>query len=348
MQILYGSEPSFYTRKAWASMRLLGLEVDDRLKSFAVKAEVEAAVDGYHRFPVVQTDAGDWLTDSTRIGLELSRRHPARSLVPDDPALAAVMRVTEDWFDEWMVRYVLAWRPLDPETRAWVARVGALNLFGLRAGAEPPAELADRLERTAAGVERFFVSAGAANGVSLETVGSVRAGLDSILAALEVALSRSPFLLGGRPSLADAALWGHLDAGLLWEPAARAHVGPRAPALRAFHARLAALADSGGEPLGTWEPLEAVAERLAPLLGGQAQGFVPFLVANARALADGSGTVLLDGAPAPARGFTDQSRRAVADVIRALPPAARARFDAACGGWPLIDTILDTGTEPQP
>lgn len=340
MHILYGSEPSFYTRKAWAAMRLLGLAVDDRLKSFDVKAEVEAAVGGYHRFPVVRTDAGDWLTDSTDIGLELSRRNPARSLLPDDPALAALVRVAEEWFDEWMVRHVLAWRPVDPETRAWVARVGALNLFGLRAGAEPPAELHDRLDRTAAGVERFFVSAGAANAVTPATAEAVRAGLDRIVDCLGSALARSPFLFGSRPSLADAALWGHLDAGLLWEPAARAHVAPRAPALAAFHARLASLAEAGGEPLGCWDPLADAAERLAPLLSGEAHGFAPFLAANARALAEGHPKVLIDGVEAPARGFTDKSRRAVAQTIRALGDADRARFDRACSSWPLIDALL--------
>ncbi len=340
MHILYGTEPSFYTRKAWAAMRLLGLDVDDRLKSFAVRAEVEAAVDGYHRFPVVQTPEGDWLTDSTRIALELGRRHPVQSLLPDDPALAALIRVAEDWFDEWMVRGTLAWRPVDPETRAWVARVAARNLFGFGSGAEPPAGLADKLERTAAGVERFFVSAGAANGIGPENAAAVRALLDRILAALEAGLAGTPFLAGSRPSLADAALWGHLEAGLLWEPAARAHVAAHAPGLVAFHARLSARAAAGGRPPGAWDRFEDVAARLAPLLGGDAHGFAPFLADNARALADGSRTVILDGVEAPARGFTDASRRAVADAIRALDPADRARFDAACASWPLIAAIL--------
>lgn len=340
MHILYGSEPSFYTRKAWAALRLLGLEVDDRLKSFAVKDAVEAAVGGYHRFPVVQAAEGDWLVDSTTIVLELSRRHPSQSLMPDDPALAVLVRLAEEWFDEWMVRFALAWRPVDPDTRAWVARVGACNLFGLRQGEEVPADLEGKISRTAAGVERFFVSAGAANGVAPENAQQVRAGLDRILAALEACLADGPFLAGSRPSLADVAMWGHLDAGLLWEPAARAHVAPRAPRLVAFHARLAGLAGAGGQPLGCWDGLAAVAARLRPLLGADAQGFAPFLRANAEALADGSRTLVLDGVAAPARRFTDMSRRAVAADIRALVAADRARFDTACGTWPLVAAVL--------
>lgn len=340
MHILYGTEPSFYTRKAWAAMRLLGLEVDDRLKSFDVKDKVEAAVGGYHRFPVVQTEEGDWLVDSTTIALELSRRHPARSLLPGDPALAALVRIAEEWLDEWMVRAVLAWRPVDPGTRAWVARIGALNLFGLPQGAEVPPPLADKVERTAAGVERFFITAGEANGIAPENAAAVRALLDGIVDALQAILAGSPFLAGSRPGLADAALWGYLEAGLLWEPVASAHVAPRAPALVAFHARLRARADSGGEGTGAWDDLETVARRLAPLLGRNAMGFADFLAANARALADGSRTVRLDGVEAPARGFTDKSRRALADAIRALEGTDRARFDAALGDWPLVHAIL--------
>lgn len=336
MAILYGSEPSFYTRKAWASLRLLGLEVDDRLKSLAVKAEVEAAVGGYTRFPVVQADEGDWLVDSSHIAVELSRRHPATSLLPGDTALSALLLVADDWLDEWFLRVAIAWRPVDPETRAWVARVGALNLFGLRTGDPVPDALELRLAKAAAGVETFFESAGRVNAVVPETRAAVRALAERSLDALAAALGDSPCLAGTRPGLADVALWGFLDAGLLWEPKPRARVSAGWPALVGFHARLKALADAGGAPPGRWDALETVAARLAPLLAGDALGFADFLQANREARAEGRPSLPLDGVAVPARGFTEKSRQAIGARLRALSAEDSARLDAVAGDWPLI------------
>ncbi len=341
MPILYGTEPSFYTRKAWAAMRLLGLPVDDRLKTLAVKAEVEAAVGGYHRFPVVCCEEGDWIVDSTDIGLELSRRHPARSLRPDDPALDWLMLVAEDWLDEWFLRACLAWRPVDAATRAWVARAGALNVLGHPARADSPAGLEEKVARIADATERFFVMAGEVNGVVAESRQQVLAQLEASLAALETILSATPFLAGTRPSLADASLWGYLEAGLLWEPAAKAHVAPRYPAIVAFHGRLKALADAGGDPLGQWDDLATVSRRLEPLLGGDALGFNAFQRANAQALADGTKRLAIDGVDVPARGFTEKSRRKIAAAHAALDAAERDRLMAAVGGWPLVRAYAD-------
>jgi glutathione S-transferase len=336
MHRLYGTEPSFYTRKAWASLRLLGLPVDDRLKSLAVKAEVEAAVDGYHRFPVVQCPDGDWIVDSTRIALALCERYPEQSLLPDDPALAALLLIAEDWLDEWFLRATIAWRGVDAGTRAWVAERGARNLFGYRASDALPEPLAAKLPKAVAGIEAFFLGACATNAVVPETAAAVRALVDGSLAAFDAMLAESPYLAGSRPSVADAALWGFLAAGLLWEPAPAAHCRARYPAVVAFHARLSALADAGGRPLGAWDPMPGVAARLAPLLSGDAFGFAPFLDRNRVALADGSRRTWIDGVEVPARGFTEKSRQALGARVAALDPADRARLDAAAGDWPLL------------
>jgi glutathione S-transferase len=340
MHILYGTEPSFFTRKSWASLRLLGLEVDDRLKSLAVKAEVEAAAGGYSRFPVVQCPDGAWLVDSSAIGVALSARHPAQALLPADPALEVLLLLADDWLDEWFLRVCIAWRPIDPESRAWAAGHGARNLFGLRGADALPPELEGAVAKATAAVERFFERSGQVNAVVPETRAEVRALADASLGALDAMLAASPFLAGTRPSLADCALWGFLDAGLLWEPGPRAHLAPRYPALLAFHARLRALADAGGLPLGDWDPLDVVAARLAPLLAGDALGFAPFLQANRAALASGAATLQLDGVEVPARGFTEKSRVALGQKVAALAPEARARFDASVGGWPLVAVYL--------
>jgi glutathione S-transferase len=334
--ILYGSEPSFYTRKAWAAMRLLGLEVDDRLKSLAVKEEVEAAVDGYHRFPVLQTPEGDWLVDSTEIGLELSRRHPRRSLLPEADDLAFLVLLFDEWVDEWLLRPTVAHRGLDQETRTWAAAKAAMNLLGLPSSAPLPDALGEMHGKLAAGVERFFMRACAINGVTEETRAAVMTQLNAVLDALQQAIPGEGFLFGTRPSLGDAALWGFLEAGLLWEPKPAALVRERAPAIVAFHARLRAVADAGGAD-GGWAGFGEVAQRLAPVLGGDALGFAGFLDSNRAALSAGQETISLDGANVPVRGFTEKGRRALKGQLEAMEPDARRRVAAL--GWPLADAI---------
>lgn len=332
MHILYGSRPSFYTRKAWVAMRLLGLEVDDRLNALAVKAEVEAAVGGYHRFPVVQCPDGRWLKDSTAIARSLSAEAPpTRSLLPDDPALAVMVLMLEDWLDEWFLRPTIAWRAVDPETRSWVARVGAMNLFGLDEGDAMPDALAGKLEKAAGNVAQFFTAAGAVNGVTTANRADMAALVDVAVDALEAVLADAPFLAGGRPSIADAALWGFLEAGLLWEPKPKAHVAARAPALVAFQERMAARAAEAGVEGGGWDTLDTVARRLRSILR-DGMGYAAFLAANR----DGAGPIIADGAPMARRRFTERNRQALGAEIAALPGTDRARLDAVAGDWPLF------------
>ncbi len=329
---LYGTDPSFYTRKAFLSLIATGADFSYALKSLANKAEVEAAVGGYHRFPVVDTgDGSGWIVDSTRIGLALSARFPARSLLPADRALAILVRIADDWFDEWFLRAAILFRARSAETRRFVAEVGGRNLLGRHAGESlTPAE-AEQLDALLPGIDRFFLQSCATNAVSGPGIADAEQLLARTAALLGEALA--PFLFGSRLSLADAALWGFLDSGLLWEPEARAWVEANAAHLVGWHARALAAAEAGG---GAWDPPDRVAPRLAPLLGGDALGFAPFLAANRAALADGTKRLTLAGVEVPARGFTEKCRAEIAAEIAALPPADRARLEAVAGDWPLL------------
>lgn len=334
---LYGTDPSFYTRKAWLSLAAVGAEFAYALKTWANKAAVEAAVNGYHRFPVLDPgDGSGWIVDSTRIGLRLSERFPARSLLPDDPALAILVRMADDWFDEWFLRPAILFRAKSDATRHFVARVGAMNLLGKHEGAAVSAEEEALIARALPGIDRFFLQSCATNGVVGEGIAETEALLARAAALLGDTLA--PFLFGSRLSLADAALWGFLDSGLLWEPEARAWVDANAPLLVDWHARALAAARAGG---GAWDSLETAAARLARLLGDDALGFAPFLAANRAALADGSRRLRVGSVEVPARGFTETCRAGIAGAIAALAPTDRARLEAAVGDWPLFAICRD-------
>ena len=336
---LFGTEPSFYTRKAALSLTWAGIAFADLLKTRANKAEVEAGAGGYHRFPVLDPGEGPWITDSTRIGLWASERVPGRALLPEDPALRILVRIAEDWMDEWFLRAAILFRGQSAETRAFVARVGALNFLGLRQGDVPDADAEAMIARLVPGIERFFLESCATNGVTGDGVAATRALLEGSAAALQGVLR--PFLFGARPSLADMALWGFLDSGLLWEPEARAWAERQAPHLVAFHISLREMAQAQASP-GTWPDLAEAAAGIAPLLGGAAFGFAGFLADNRAALARGEKRLMLDGVDVPARGFTEKCRREVAAEVAALAPADRARLAAAAGDWPLFRAYSGT------
>jgi glutathione S-transferase len=334
MFTLYGTEPSFYTAKARLALQALALPFTDELKTAANRADVEAAVGGYHRFPVVQCDNGEWLIDSTHISLVLSARVPARSLLPEDPALAILVRLADDWFDEWFLRAAILFRAKSAETRLWVARVGAMNLLGLHQKQTPDAQQQAAIAKIMPGIDRFFLSSCATNGVVGGGIPDAERLLAEACRRLEPTLR--PFLFGSRLSLADASLWGFLETGLLWEPEARDWTLTHAPHLVRFHEEARA---ATGSPPGQWDELPDCAARLEPLFGQDALGFQPFLAANARAVPHRA-DVSVAGVAVPSRGFTEKCRQDIANAIAALLPADRARLDAAVGHWPLFQTYL--------
>lgn len=307
---VYGLRPSFYTRKAAAMLKAMRLPHDDRLKTMADAPRIEAACGGYTKFPVLKTPAGDWITDSTRIGLALDAAHPDASIVPEDPVLRSAALMLDDWIDEWLLRPTIFWRVTDDDNRRWVSRQAVASMMG--AWEAGPDIAADHPGAVMAG--RFFMRAGEINRATAAHEAEVMAILTRAADALSAHFEAQPFLLGGRVSLADFALHGMLEAGLLWEPAARAYVLPRWPALEAFRLRVAA-AEAG-------KGIYVMADTLAGVFA-ETEDFGDFLEANAAALAAGETTARWDGIEMRARGFTEKCRKATGASIQPVPGAAR-------------------------
>jgi glutathione S-transferase len=308
---LYGLRPSFYTRKVAAMLRSMGLPHEDRLKTQAEAPRVEAACGGYTKFPVLKTPANDWITDSTRIGLALDTAHPAVAIVPGEPALRAACLMLDDWADEWLLRAAIHWRVTDDANRTWVARQALASMMGKwqaddGIGAGHPGAVA---------ASQFFLGAGAVNRVGPDFAEEVLGLLARAADVLTAHFAGTPFLIGTRVSLADFAIYGMLEAGLLWEPAARAYVLPRWPALEDYRLRVAAATAGEGE----WFA--------APTLAGvfAATGdFAAFLAANAKAVAAGDTIARWDGIEMRARRFTEKCRKATAAALRGVGGIAGA------------------------
>jgi glutathione S-transferase len=60
---------------------------------------------GVAQVPAVRLADGCWITDTTPMIAWLDERFPEHRVIPEDPVLAFVSRLVEDYADEWL------WRP---------------------------------------------------------------------------------------------------------------------------------------------------------------------------------------------------------------------------------------------
>ncbi|MEX6723262.1 glutathione S-transferase family protein [Parapedomonas caeni] len=325
---VYGVEPSSYTRKVLGLCAAKGVPHEFKLKSLAVKAEVEAACDGYALMPVVRAPDGSWLMDSTDIALRLDEAFPDTALLPDDPALAVVVRLLDDWADEWLIRPAVHWRASHAKPRAELCQAIARNLMGFTQASALPAEVADKLPRIAEKLEPFFAGIGRVNRAGPEHEDEIVDLLSRAFDLLAMHLARQPCLLGERVSLADFALYGMLEGQLLFDSAPRSLITERWPAIVAYVERLRTVRAG----VGAWPAGESLPRSLLGLLRYIAEDFHGFLAANAEAVAAGANEASWDGMTMPARRYTERLRQEMAARIAALAGPDRARLEALVGG----------------
>lgn len=309
---LYGLRPSFYTRKVDAMLRTMDLPYEFRLKTAADAPRIETAAGGYTRFPVLETPEGEWLTDSTSIGLWLDERHPEAAILPNDPVMRAAALMLDDWIDEWLIRPTIYWRVSDEENRRWVARHA---VAGMNGESDPGEDFGPHTDHPGVAMAGdFFRRAGEINRSGGEHEEEVMTLLGRAAGAISAHFDKRPFLLGARVSLPDFALYGMLDAGLLWEPAARRYVEPRWPALADYHERIGKT--KAGE--GDYDTADSAPETLGDIFAVAGSDFADFLTANAAALASGERDACWGNVAMRARGFTEKCRGATAKALSAL------------------------------
>jgi len=206
---LYGMRASLYTGKA---------------RAYLIKQDIEylEIVPGSRRFlkeivpkigrmiiPTIETPDGEIIQDSTEIIDYFEKNGLAReSAYPTTPRQLAVAHVLELYGNEGLLRPAMHYRWNFPEVNdAFIERNFA---DGLRPGAPPDEALAAAQQ----GMNRMRLAA-AAFGVSPETIPVIESAYLELLELLQAHLSAAPYLLGGRPSLADygliAPLYGHLS-----------------------------------------------------------------------------------------------------------------------------------------
>jgi glutathione S-transferase len=268
-------------------------------------------------------------TDSTPLLRELEAMHSGRAALPPDPAMALLDALLEDYADEWLTKamfhYRWAFAPDIAQAAAILPRWGATN---------QPEDEAREFGRifSARQTGRLAVV-----GSNAETAPIIEASYRRLLELLDAHLTAHRFVTGGRPGASDFGLYGQLTQLAGFDPTPRAvalAVAPRVVAWTDWVDDLSGI--EVGE--GDWIGRNAIPDTLRALLAEVGRVYVPFLLANAEALARGTDRVTcrIDGAPWTQTPFPYQAK--------CLAALRRTHAELAPGDRAVVDAVLrDTG-----
>ncbi len=277
---LFGGNPSPYSRKLRAILRYRRLPhvwTVGTADTVAELAQVKPRLIPILRLP----DSAEYRVDSTPLAYLLEQRHPdQRSIIPPDAADAFICHLLEDFADEWLTKLMFHYRWHEDETASWASHwivYDMLPALDDKAHAQAARMFHDRQRQRRAIV-----------GCTPENAALIEGSYQRLLQILGPYVSASRHLFGSRPSLADFALYGQL-AQLVTDPWPQRVCRQQAPAVEGW---VTALDDASGLE-GQWraDAAEPVRAALLEMVGAE---YLPFLQANARALAAGSSRVELD------------------------------------------------------
>jgi glutathione S-transferase len=271
---LFGSELSPYSVKVRSYFRYKGLPHEWLPRTPANQAEFQKYAK-LPLIPLVVTPDGQVVQDSTPIIERFEADHREPSIVPDDPALAFLSALIEEYGDEWGNKWMFHYRWNYKADRWATAERIALQMAGAQGPlgvAQARAMVADRMTGRLG-----FV------GSSEKTKPLIEASFKRVLGLLDKHLASRSYLLGGRPSLADFGLWGQLYEAAT-DPTPGGKMRASAPHVMTWVQRMTEPKTEG--PFEAWPALGAT---LMPLLTDEVAGlFLPWSVANAAAIAGGS------------------------------------------------------------
>ena len=272
---LHGLNPSPYSVKMRALMRYRRLpfvwHATGNPRDVAVAAGLPPVI------PVLRFPDGRVMNDSTPLAHALEREHPARrSVIPDDPVLAYLSDLLEDFGDEWITKMMFHYRWYYAADRDF-AQVWVVS-------SRDPV-MADRQRRQAMQVfNDRQVGRMALVGCTEQNRPIIEESYRFVLDTLDRHLRMVPFLLGTRPSLGDFGLYGQLQI-LSVDPTPAAEMRARAPDVFCWLMRL----DDASGVEGTWIDAAApLPQAITALLKHAGETYLPFLAANARALQEGA------------------------------------------------------------
>ena len=280
MYTLYGAIGSPYSIKMRAILRYRRIPFIWRTGPEAMQAsatKVRAPV-----IPVLEFPDGTFANDSTVLIDDLESRYPERSIVPADPADAFLAFLIEDFADEWVTKAMFQYRWRRERDQEQMRRWLSFDL--LKGGGASNIEAMSK-DFGARQVGRLPLV-----GCSPENYDLIEDTASELMAALETHVQERFFIFGDRPSRAEFALFGQL-VQLATDPTPQELMLKRFPYLYRWMANIDDLSGVDGQWRDTAGDSPPALRTILALIG---EVYLPFLVANAEAVAAKAATVSLE------------------------------------------------------
>lgn len=329
---LIGSPGSPYTRKMIALLRYRRIPyhiIWGDVTTQLTKREIPVPRLPFLPTFLYQDEAGNSVprSDSTPIIRDLEQAFAGRSVIPDDPALAFIDYLLEDFADEWCTKYMFHYR--------WHFDADADNAGSLLPTYHnvtlPEADwkqFKDIFTERQVGRLRYV-------GSNDETAPIIDASYRRLLQALEDHFGELPFLLGRRPGAGDFALFGQLSQLVGCDPTSRTITHEMSIRTVGWTGLVEDL--SGLDPQqADWPATEQLPATLKGILTEVGRVYVPALLANAKAVQAGEKhwQAQIDGANWSQQAFPYQAKCLgwIDAEYAALNDADRARVDTLLAG----------------
>ena len=279
--VFKGAPGSPYTRKMMALMRYRHIPYRYLMGLAADKAGMpKPAVELLPTFYLPNADGAlEAVTDSTPLIRRFEHEVAVRSALPPDPVLNFVDALLEDFADEWLTKAMFHYRWKFAEGIDKASDILPAHFVGVCADEA-------MLDAAKTHFSQRQIARLAVVGSNPQTADMIEASYVRLVDLLDAHLRVQPFLMGQRPGASDFALYGQLSQLAHFDPTSMALTLQRSRRVFAWVDLLEDL--SGLEPQSSdWAASQALAPTLLALLNELSQGYVPVLLANARALAKG-------------------------------------------------------------
>ena len=267
------------------------------------------------------------VTDSTPLIRRFEASHPGRSVIPDDPALALIDALIEDYADEWLTKAMFHYRW---HYQADIDKASAI----LPTWSRPPLSDAEHARYGKLIADRQiprlrYVGSNTTTGPVIE------ASYERFLDAFENHLRLYRYLLGARPGSSDFGVFGQLTQLAHFDPTCMAVTLKRAPRVFGWVGNVEDL--SGLQPETTdWFDVSKLPPTVNVILREIGRVYPAALLANAKAVVAGAEQVetQIDGKPWVQQPFPYQAKclQWLGRDYAALDAAAKRRFDGALAG----------------
>lgn len=261
----YASDFSYFSAKVRPALRYKRVPYVELLATPEAYRRVIRPRTGLGFIPVIVTPEDETWQDTSEILDALEARFPDPPLYPRQGVLRVLAYLIELYADEFLILPGLHYRWSFPEsvTKAR-ADFAATNGDVVMAN-----KFADRIS----GMLPFV-------GITADTIPAIEAHTYDLLDGLSAHFERYPYLLGGRPSLADCAVMGPFYAHLYLDAVPSRLLRERAPRVCHWIQRMNC---PDPDERGEWAAPNELAPTLEPLLRLIGADAVPLLLDNLRA-----------------------------------------------------------------